>query len=261
MISVIYQGDNRYEVYRDGDSIGCIAVSENPAHASHAYLNLGLTQYPPSDAWDLFDALQAQLGRPLQVMTCSDKRELCEFLNAGGFVRKRRCYEVEGTARDLLHPVSAQLPLQFSKSGEEVYHAACGLLFGHYQATHASVSPLTMDYASFCARLPGEVVYQEGMVHVAFVEREEIAYVASRESGNAGPFLETVLAEQLSKWGKVCFECDDCDPTAIRLLNFFPKPEVSFDTYVRNRSTYELGGMSNNYGTNQTTDRSRDSWN
>ena len=240
MISVIHQGDNRYEVYRDGDNMGCIAVSENPAHASNSYLNVGLTQYPPSDARELFDALQAQLGRPLQVMTYSDKRELCEFLNAGGFVCKRRCYEVEGTARDLLHPVSTQIPLQFSKSGEEAYHAACGLLFYHYQATHASVNPLTLEYSSFCARLPGEVVYQEGMAHIAFVEREEIAYVASREPGNADPFLETVLAEQLSKWGEVSFECDDCDPVAIRLLNFFPKPEVSFDTYIRAKEQLTL---------------------
>ena len=63
MISIVWQGDHRYNVYRSGEDIGCITVSDNPFHNTHRYLNLGLTQYDPSISKDLFSCLRKELGQ------------------------------------------------------------------------------------------------------------------------------------------------------------------------------------------------------
>lgn len=233
MVSAVYQGDNRFEVYRDGRGIGCISVSENPAHRVHTYLNVGLTDYDTADAQELFDSLQTQLHKPLQVMTYSDKKELCDFLLSGGFVCKRRCYEIEGRSCDLIRPINARIPLKISHAGEAEYEAACRLLFDHYRRTHEAISPLSADFEAFCDGLPASAVLSLDMTHAAFLENEEIAYVASLEPEKSGPFLETILKKQLSRWEKVCFECDDCDPVAMKLLDYFQKKEPSWNTFIR----------------------------
>lgn len=233
MIDTVHQGDNRYELYRDGRSIGCIAVSCNPFHSGHVYLNVGLTEYDPTIAEELFDSLQSHIGKPIQVMLYSNKKTICDFLLAGGFTCKRRCFEVEGCPADLTQPVFIRAPLEYTTSGEESYRTAARMLYEHYRQTHEAISPLTADFETFCAVLPELAVLSPDNAHAAFLEEEEIAYVASRQPAQAGPFLENVLAVQLSKWGKVCFECDDCDPVTIQLLKYFPQPESSYDTYIR----------------------------
>ena len=68
MISIVHQGDHRYNIYRSGRDIGCIRVSANPYHDQHCYLDLGLTQFDPAIAQELFSLLRKALGRPLQVL-------------------------------------------------------------------------------------------------------------------------------------------------------------------------------------------------
>lgn len=82
MISIVWQGDHRYNVYRSGQDIGCIAVSSNPYHNRHCYIKLGLDQYDPSFAGALFSLLRKELGRPLQTMLCSTEK-MYNFLIAG----------------------------------------------------------------------------------------------------------------------------------------------------------------------------------
>ena len=104
MISIVHQGDHRYNIYRAGQDIGCITVSNNPYHNQHCYLNLGLTQFDPAIAKELFFLLRRELGRPLQVMVYSWE-DRHGFLTAGGFERRRRCFELEVTASDLIAPL------------------------------------------------------------------------------------------------------------------------------------------------------------
>ena len=236
MISIVHQGNNHYNIYRDGKCIGLIGIRENEYHNRHAYLDMGLTEYDPRDAQELFSQLHAQVGKPLQVMTASGNSELVRFLTAGGFLRKRRCFEVEAGAQDLVHSVSPMVPLALIKAGKLRYEECCRILFAYYASTHAAVSPLTADFATFCRILPGQVLCQEegqAISHLAFVEEGEIAYAASRDVQSAGPFLQSLVARMLAEWGSVSFECDDCDPLAMKLRELFQnQEEESYDTYI-----------------------------
>lgn len=71
MISIVWQGDHRYNVYRSGQDIGCVIVSSNPYRNHHCYLNPGFDQYDPAIAKELFSLLRKELGQPLQVMLYS----------------------------------------------------------------------------------------------------------------------------------------------------------------------------------------------
>ena len=65
MISIVHQGDHRYNVYRSGHDIGCISVSTNPYHNQHCYLNLGLTEFDPAIAQELFFSSAERVGQTL----------------------------------------------------------------------------------------------------------------------------------------------------------------------------------------------------
>ena len=101
MISIVWQGDHRYNIYRSDEDIGCITVSDNQYHNTHRYLNLGLEQYDPAIAKELFSLLRKELGKPLQIMLCATP-EMHNFLTSGGFERKRRCYELEVASSESL---------------------------------------------------------------------------------------------------------------------------------------------------------------
>ena len=148
MISIVWQGDHRYNVYRSGEDIGCITISDNPFHNTHRYLNLGLTQYDPSIAKDLFSRLRKELGQPLQIMLYS-KPEMCNFLTAGGFVRKRRCYELEVASSNLAISPAPTVELHTAQKGSTLYDTCCDLLYAYYSATHEAVSPLTATQEVF----------------------------------------------------------------------------------------------------------------
>ena len=172
MISIIWQGDHRYNVYRSGQDIGCVTVSNNPYHNQHCYLNLGLDQYDPAIARELFSLLRKELGQPLQVMLYSTQ-EMYNFLIAGGFARKRRCYELEVTSSDLVATLHASVELHPTQKGSTLYATCCELLYAYYRATHEAVSPLTVPPDAFCANLPETVVccIADGKpIHYAFIE-------------------------------------------------------------------------------------------
>ena len=139
MISIVWQGDHRYNVYQSGEDIGCITVSDNPYHNTHRYLNLGLTQYDPSIAKELFSHLHKELGQPLQIMLYS-KPEMHNFLTAGGFVRRRRCYELEVASSDLAVPLIPTVELLNAQKGSALYNTCCDLLYAYYSAAHEAVS-------------------------------------------------------------------------------------------------------------------------
>ena len=239
MISIVHQGDHRYNVYHTGQDIGCITVSNNPYHNQHCYLDLGLEQFDPAIAKELFSLLRNELGRPLQVMICS-RKEKHDFLTAGGFERRRRCYELEVSASDLIAPLHASAELHTAVKGSPIYAACCELLYAYYCKTHAPVSPLTVDAETFCAALPETVMccIADGKpVHYAFIEPEvagyEIAYVGTSEPSAFSDFAQALVHALFQKCGSISMECDDCNPAAMRLKSLFhTSQDESYDTYI-----------------------------
>ena len=239
MISIIRQGDHRYNLYRSGEDIGCITVSDNPFHNTLCYLNLGLTQYDPSIAKALFSHLRIELGQPLQVMLCSAK-DMHNFLIAGGFARRRRCYELEVASSDLAAPLTSTVRLRTVQKGSVLYNTCCGLLYSYYSATHEAVSPLTVTQEVFCTNLPETVVccVEDGKpVHYAFIEPDEagyeVAYVGTADSSSFSGFAQTLVHELFQKCDTLTAECDDTDPAAMELMRLFQTScDESYDTYI-----------------------------
>ena len=239
MISIVHQGDHRYNIYRSGQDIGCIRVSANPYHDQHCYLNLGLTQFDPAVAQELFSLLRKELGRPLQVM-CYSWEDHHDFLNAGGFERRRRCYELEVSPADLIAPLHASTELHTAVKGSPMYAACCGLLYNYYCETHAPVSPLSVSQAVFCADLPETAMYfiEDGKpIHCAFIEPDapecEIAYAATADLSSFCGFAQTLLHALFQKFATLTAECDDTDPAAMILKSMFrTSSDDSYDTYI-----------------------------
>ena len=239
MISIVPQGDHRYNVCRDGQDIGRITVSTNPYHNRNLYLDLALTQYDPAIAKELFSLLRRELGKPLQVMTDSWKNHH-DFLTAGGFERRRRCYELEVSPSDLIAPLHASTELHTATKGSPIYAACCELLYAYYRETHAPVSPLTVDLDVFCADLPETVMccIADGTpIHSAFIEPDksecEIAYVATADLSSFCAFAQTLLHALFQKCGTLTAECDDTDPAAMAVKSLFhTSSDESYDTYI-----------------------------
>ena len=239
MISIVWQGDHRYNIYRSGKDIGCITVSDNQYHSTHRYLNLGLDQYDPVIAKELFFLLHQELEQSLQVMLYSTP-EMYNFLTSGGFLRRRRCYEIEVTSSDLAAPLTPSVELRTVQNGSALYNTCCDFLYSYYSATHEAVSPLTVTQEVFCANLPETVVCcVEGgkPVHYAFIEPDEIgyeiAYVGSTDVSSFTGFAHTLVHELFHKCDSLTAECDDTDPAAMQLIRLFNiSCDESYDTYI-----------------------------
>lgn len=239
MISIVRQGGHRYNVYRSGQDIGCITVSGNPYHSHHCYLNLGLDQYDPKIATELFSLLRKELGQPLQVMLCSTQ-EMYNFLVAGGFERRRRCYEAEVSSSDLVVPVYPSVNLHTIQKGSALYASCCELLYAYYSATHEVVSPLTVPLDVFGSGLPETVVCSmaDGKpIHYAFVEPGEvgyeIAYVGTAAPSAFHSFEQSLVWMLFRKCDSITMECDDTDPAAMEMKSLFRTADAgSYDTYI-----------------------------
>lgn len=239
MISVVHQGDQRYNIYRSGVDIGCITVSQNPYHDRHCYLNLGLTQFDPAIAKELFGLLRRELGRPLQVMLYASE-EMHRFLIAGGFARRRRCYELEAKPSDWIAPPVAAMPLTKAMRGSLAYIRCCDMLYHSYCETHRKVSPLTAEKEVFCSDLPDTVFchMDHGAIrHFAFAARDEerceLFYVGTASLPDFQRFAESLVAELFRECDSIAAECDDTDPAAMILKSLFALPDgISYDTYI-----------------------------
>lgn len=239
MIRSVYQGDHRYKIFDSGEDIGCIAISRNPYHNRHLYLNLGLTRYDPQIAPELFRSFRQELGQPLQVMLYASE-SMHNFLIAGGFERRRRCYEWEVRAADLAAPLEETVSLTKVSEGTAEYDRCCKLLYDYYSKTHRAISPLTADMETFCTDLPDTVfchTEKGDIVHFAFVQPDdegyEIAYVGSVRPASFKPFAQSLVAKLFRECDLITAECDDVDPAAMALKSLFLLPEVTpYDTYI-----------------------------
>ncbi len=221
-----------------GKPIGKIALYRNAFHSRNQYLRLHLAAYNSLWAAQLFSQLQEAVQKSLQVMLSSEDTRLAAFLTAGGFACKRRCFEMEVTAKDFV-TTNNRIPLETAEKDLPEYDLCCQLLYDYYKQTHAAINPLSADLTAFCESLPPKVFYQktEGEIkHVAFVEENEIAYTGSTDVGGIRPFAETVAATLFGDYETLCFECDDCDAAAMVLKGLFcTEVQESFDTYVRSK--------------------------
>lgn len=235
MMITTQKAEEKYTVYRQGALLGTVTLYENPCHRQNRYLKLEMDQLTPDIAPELFCQLHKIAGRPLQVMVNSTDTALTDFLLAGGFQCKRRCYEVEAEAGDFSGGRS-DTPLSRCAPGSAAYQTACRMLFDHYTQTHQAINPWTADLATFCENLPQTVVYAEKdgqMQSLAFVEDGEIAYICGREKRPFTAFASALVADLFTRYETICFESDDCDWAAMALKEMFAnQSEASFDTYV-----------------------------
>lgn len=176
--------------------------------------------------------------RPLQIGIYSDHLDLIEFLKKAGFILKRKCYEVEVTREDLKNPLGTKkLETKLTSKGEKPYEKASELIFEYYQKTHEDVSPLTVDLEKFKEILPDQAFYyeKEGQVLMAaFLENEEVAYLAGFEEKLADEFINDLLIYLFKHYEEIFFEADNTDPLATRLRNKFQtKSDLTFDTYIK----------------------------
>lgn len=238
MLQLQQQG-NTVTVLWKGVCHGTVELYENPYHAQNQYLKWNLCPLDHEFSAELFEELHQIAGRPLQVMVDSDNRELCDFLMAGGFQCRRKCFEVEAAAEDYIGP-KPQAALEYTRIGNADYVRCCELMYERYCETHKEVNPWTAGQEAFLAELPAEVFYlqREGnIIALAFVERNEIAYITAAEDGELERFAVSLTAKLLKEYGSLFFESDDCDWAAMRLRAMFAhQSDTSFDTYIYSTS-------------------------
>jgi len=234
MLQLQLQG-NTVTVFWNGSSYGTVELYENPYHTQNQYLRCNLTSMNDAFSAELFEKLYQLKNRPLQVMVDSENKELCAFLTDGGFQCRRKCFEVEASAEDYIDP-QVRTVLHRSQKGEVDYARCCELLYGYYCETHKAINPWTAGLETFGEELPEDVFYVLKIGEIsalAFVEKNEIAYVAASSETEFDGFAASLIANMLEKYDTVCFESDDCDWVAMRLRAMFRnQSETSFDTYV-----------------------------
>ena len=68
----------------------------------------------------------------------------------------------------------------------------------------------------------------------AFLENEEIAYLAGFEEKLADVFINDLLIYLFKHYEEIFFEADTTDPLATKLRNkFVEKSDLTFDTYIK----------------------------
>lgn len=205
----------------------------NEFHNKHTYIKIN-----DMKKMKLADLEAFPKEKPLQVGIYSDQIDLIEFVKKAGFVLKRKCYEVEVTRKDLKNPLGTErLETTLTSKGERAFEKASDLVFRYYKKTHEAVSPLTVGLEKFKEILPENAFYfeKEGQVLMtAFLENEEIAYLAGFEEKLADDFINDLLIYLFKNYKEIFFEADNTDPLATKLKNkFLEKSDLSFDTYIK----------------------------
>ncbi len=243
-LRILYVGDsmlgidiseNVVRVLADGTMAGTIELYRNPFHMQNQYLKIDSVFLDTQRSAKLFRELSNRLRCSLQVMTYSENWQLIDFITLGGFVRKRRCYEIEAGRADYVGKAREEVLWQ-AKRGERAYDLCCEQMYDRYVETHREISPLTAERPAFALRLPDHAFYQKKagkIVHFAFVEENEIAYAGSRADSCFVPFAEALISRLFRIYQTITFEADDCDQTAMQIRELFAKrDEICFDTYV-----------------------------
>ena len=222
-------------VYKNDDLLGTVRLYGNLCHAACCYIEPELKRYDPEIGKELFEELRRMAGRPLQAMVGSENGEIIGFLEASGFVCRRKCYETE-VCREDYRGRAEPMELSAVRRGEVLYDTCCRVMYARYLDTHRTINPWTAGYDAFCGFLPAEAVCEicDGqVVNLAFVEKNEIAYLWGTPSSRFSRFAANLVEQLFAKHGTICFESDDCDWAAMELRQLFiGQSESSFDTYI-----------------------------
>lgn len=237
MIEVREEAPRLFGVWATGQKVGTIRGEQNPFHSNACCLHLQFDRFDVSISSDLFEALQSLIKMPLQVMTESDSDSLISMLEAGGFRCRRKCYERSFTRSDYTGFWPEAFSFQESCFPDPEHRQCCRLLYRQYADKHRAVSPLTADFSAFFQVLPHRVFYEKengSLLHFAFIEENEVAYVGTTCPQSYTRFISEVAASVLEQYETICFESDDCDPEAMRLKSLFAdNSSASFDTYIK----------------------------
>lgn len=229
------RNNDQVNISVDGAPAGSVLLYNNPYHRQNQYIRLSLDRPDTAFSAELFEKLHQIAKRPLQAMVDSDDAETVTFLTAGGFVCKRKCYEVEAAKEDWLGARSNTIPLH-TRKGTPEYDQCCQIIFRHYTDTHRGVNPWTAGFPAFLEALPDDVLYETAdgsIVNLAFVDGSEIAYLYSSEPTLFPSFAAALTEYIFSVHETLCFESDDCDRAAMELRAMFAgQSESSYDTYV-----------------------------
>ncbi|NLM05830.1 MAG: hypothetical protein GX219_02765 [Tissierellia bacterium] len=223
------------DVYYNCKYLGIIEYYHNQFHNKNCYLILKLEEYNKNFAKELFRAFKELIGEPLQVMVESSEKEIIDFIIAGKFLLKRRCYELNVRKKDLNGPLEANASLKRFYIDSDEYNESLNLLYKQYELEHEKINPLTVDIKEFSKILPGKVIclIENGSVKdYAFIEENEIAYIGSIEVKEIDFFLSSLIDGLFKKFDNIVFESDDCSPAGMALMSMFKHNEETYNTYV-----------------------------
>mgnify|MGYP001380155387 CR=1 FL=1 len=244
-----------------------IGYYKNPWHDRNFYIQLELEHYDIEVAEDTFAAIRRHIRAPLQIMVWSHECEKIAFIRAAGFELKRRCFELSVSRQGLKKPLQNKHLLILDQKAPTLqvlhdqaggapftmiqlasglhlisrvspqYDSAVRILYDYYRSMHENINPLTTGLAAFSSELPHHAIIDledDSIRHLAFIEENEIAYLASNEPEEFSFFVDKLLSEIFSVYEEICFEADDIDPLATILrLTFHADGKASYDTYIQ----------------------------
>ena len=207
----------------------------NKFHKNNIYIRIrDLEKIKISD----FEEISEKYLKPIQIGVYSDESHLVGLLKQSGFIKKRSTYELEVKDSDLKKPLEdSAINLEIEEIGSKFYNKSARLLYDYYKMTHESVNSLTVDFEEFYQVLPKKVLFYKKdseIIFVAFIEKNEIAYVAGFYEKEIDVFLNDLLTYMFDSFEEIFFEADDTDPLAGLMMDFFNLDlSDSFDTYIK----------------------------
>lgn len=215
----------------------------NPYHSKNCYLDFNVLDIKEKNMKTIFKTISNEEYSALQVMVSSNDINKIEILQANDFKKVRMCYEMEVTREDLVYSIINSCEVHETKLGSEEYDICARLLFNEYVKKHECVNPLTIGLNEFIKDLPEKVLYskKEGkIIHFAFVEQNEIAYVGSKNSEMFIDFAKNIVKLLFEEYKMISFEADDIDREAMTLKDLFKvNCNESYDTWIfENIETY-----------------------
>lgn len=210
----------------------------NNFHSKNLYIKIkDINQIRPED----FDKLIKESGKALQIGLYSNQTEVIAFLKKCGFCLKRVTYELEVGKADLKNPFIADgIKLKKTTKGQKAYDICLELLYAYYKKTHQSINPLSVGIEEFARTIPENVLYYDEngkIIFAAFLENDEIAYLAGYDLKNPKALIKATLIEAFKTNEKIYFESDSTDPLASMMKDFFKEnSEPAYETYVKSEN-------------------------
>lgn len=207
----------------------------NKFHSKNLYIKIkDMRQIKPED----FDELIKKSGKALQIGLYSDQEDVIAFIKKCGFSLRRITYELEVGKDDLKNPlIDKGIKLKKTTKDQKFYHTCLKLLYDYYKKTHQSINPLSVGLEEFARVIPEDALYYEEkgqIIFAAFLEADEIAYLAGFDLENPKDLIGATLREAFKINDKIYFEADTTDPLASMMKDFFKEnSEPTYETYVK----------------------------